>query len=90
MKVLHPYAPTLADELELHTGTELLILRAFDDGWGLGMLPSTGKQGAFPLVCVLGEGGVGGGEGGEGKVGVSAEEGKRLSDMISRNGRRGR
>ncbi|KAI8844958.1 hypothetical protein BC829DRAFT_491728 [Chytridium lagenaria] len=42
----------LADELELVKGQEMVILRAFDDGWGLGLVPSTGAQGAFPLVCV--------------------------------------
>ena len=52
MKVLHPYAPTLADELELTAGQEVVVLRAFDDGWGLGMIPGTGAQGAFPLICV--------------------------------------
>ncbi|KAI9343446.1 hypothetical protein DFJ73DRAFT_961132 [Zopfochytrium polystomum] len=52
MRVLHPYTPTLADELELIVGQEVVVLRAFDDGWGLGMTPYNGAQGAFPLVCV--------------------------------------
>ncbi|KAJ3206798.1 hypothetical protein HDU67_007942 [Dinochytrium kinnereticum] len=52
MRVIHPYAPTLADELELSKGQEIVILRAFDDGWGLGLIPTSGMQGAFPLVCV--------------------------------------
>ncbi|KAJ3106922.1 hypothetical protein HDU96_008061 [Phlyctochytrium bullatum] len=53
MKVLHAYSPVLADELELKLHQDIIILKCFDDGWGLGMLPSTGAQGAFPLVCVL-------------------------------------
>ncbi|KAJ1553501.1 hypothetical protein HK405_007729 [Cladochytrium tenue] len=52
MRVLHPYAPTLNDELELAVGQDVIVLRAFDDGWGLGVTPSNGAQGAFPLVCV--------------------------------------
>ncbi|KAJ3097827.1 hypothetical protein HDU97_004524 [Phlyctochytrium planicorne] len=53
MTVLHSYQPVLADELELQAGQDIIVLNCFDDGWGLGMLPSTGGQGAFPLICVL-------------------------------------
>ncbi|KAJ3217447.1 hypothetical protein HDU67_007917 [Dinochytrium kinnereticum] len=53
MKVLHSYSPVLADELELKEGQDILILTCFDDGWGLGMVPETGAQGAFPLICVI-------------------------------------
>ncbi|KAJ3050076.1 hypothetical protein HK097_008933 [Rhizophlyctis rosea] len=52
MRVIHPYNPTLQDELTLVPGTTILLLKAFDDGWALGLQPETGKQGAFPLVCV--------------------------------------
>ncbi|KAI9193296.1 uncharacterized protein BJ171DRAFT_464350 [Polychytrium aggregatum] len=52
MRVVHPYAPTLADELELEVGHDVIVIRSFDDGWALGLVPTTGKQGAFPLVCV--------------------------------------
>ncbi|KAJ1542158.1 hypothetical protein HK405_010173, partial [Cladochytrium tenue] len=52
VRVVHPYAPTLADELLLEVGREVILLKAFDDGWALGMNPVTGQQGAFPLVCV--------------------------------------
>ncbi|KAI8852108.1 hypothetical protein BC829DRAFT_385153 [Chytridium lagenaria] len=52
MRIIHPYNPTLADELQLVVGADIIVLRSFDDGWGLGMNPITGAQGAFPLVCV--------------------------------------
>ncbi|KAI8854954.1 hypothetical protein BC829DRAFT_106079 [Chytridium lagenaria] len=53
MKVIHSYTAALVDELELKAGQDIIVLKCFDDGWGLGMLPETGAQGAFPLVCVL-------------------------------------
>ncbi|KAJ3210345.1 hypothetical protein HDU67_005378 [Dinochytrium kinnereticum] len=53
MRIIHPYNPTLADELQLAVGQDIIVLRSFDDGWGLGMNPTTGAQGAFPLVCVV-------------------------------------
>ncbi|KAJ3370306.1 hypothetical protein HDU91_006306 [Kappamyces sp. JEL0680] len=51
MKVLHPYDATLDDELTLVPGTNIYMVRSFDDGWALGVDPRTGDQGAFPLVC---------------------------------------
>ncbi|KAI8922110.1 hypothetical protein DFJ77DRAFT_544964 [Powellomyces hirtus] len=52
MRVLHQYVPTLADELPLQAGSEIVMVRCFDDGWALGVIPATGQTGAFPLVCV--------------------------------------
>ncbi|KAJ3202132.1 hypothetical protein HK099_001981, partial [Clydaea vesicula] len=52
MVVVHPYYATLADELQLEVGADLILISSFDDGWALGMNPITGQQGAFPLVCV--------------------------------------
>ncbi|KAJ3144034.1 hypothetical protein HK101_002874, partial [Irineochytrium annulatum] len=52
MRVIHPYNPSLADELTLVPGADVILLKPFDDGWGLGLNPTTGQQGAFPLVCV--------------------------------------
>ncbi|KAJ3160367.1 hypothetical protein HDU86_000701 [Geranomyces michiganensis] len=52
MRVLHHYVPTLTDELPLQAGTEIIMVKCFDDGWALGVNPSTGQTGAFPLVCV--------------------------------------
>ncbi|KAI8592875.1 hypothetical protein BDZ88DRAFT_406463 [Geranomyces variabilis] len=52
MRVLHHYVPTLTDELPLQAGTEIIMVKCFDDGWALGVNPHTGQTGAFPLVCV--------------------------------------
>ncbi|KAJ3286554.1 hypothetical protein HK104_008975 [Borealophlyctis nickersoniae] len=52
MRVVHPYNPSLQDELTLEVGDEVVLLKAFDDGWALGLTPANGNQGAFPLVCV--------------------------------------
>ncbi|KAJ3106713.1 hypothetical protein HDU96_008134 [Phlyctochytrium bullatum] len=84
MRIIHPYAPLLADELELHVGDEIVILRAFDDGWGLGVVPSTGAKGAFPLVCVS----VAGSSGSDGSsnAGARASEQQRLSALLDEVG----
>ncbi|KAJ1555179.1 hypothetical protein HK096_007645 [Nowakowskiella sp. JEL0078] len=50
LKVIHPYEPTIPDELPLFIGSEVLLLQEYDDGWALGILAS-GQQGAFPVVC---------------------------------------
>ncbi|KAI8608242.1 hypothetical protein BC830DRAFT_1156051 [Chytriomyces sp. MP71] len=50
--VLFGYDATQDDELTLVPGKEVLLLRRFDDGWGLAMSPITAKKGAIPLVCV--------------------------------------
>jgi hypothetical protein len=50
--VLQGYQATLDDELCLDAGSQIFMVRSFDDGWGLGVDPNTGKQGAFPLVCI--------------------------------------
>eukprot|EP00842_Homolaphlyctis_polyrhiza_P005944 jgi/Hompol1/6350/HPOL_002030-RA len=52
-RVLHPYEPAMPDELRLIVGNDIIMVRAFDDGWALGFDPVTAKQGAFPLVCVV-------------------------------------
>ncbi|KAL2915944.1 hypothetical protein HK105_204367 [Polyrhizophydium stewartii] len=52
-RVLHPYEPTLPDELRLEVGAEIYMVRSFDDGWALGFDAVNSKQGAFPLVCVV-------------------------------------
>jgi hypothetical protein len=49
--ILHSYEAQLDDELTLAMGRQIFMVRSFDDGWGLGVDPITGKQGAFPLVC---------------------------------------
>ncbi|KAI9009801.1 hypothetical protein BC832DRAFT_552510 [Gaertneriomyces semiglobifer] len=55
MLVTHPYNATLQDELELQFGMEVRVVRAFDDGWAIGIYEGDNepKGGAFPLVCVV-------------------------------------
>ena len=53
VKAIHPYSPQLNDELHFRIGQEFLLLKAFDDGWGLGYNHFTDKQGAFPLIYVV-------------------------------------
>ena len=53
MKVIHPYTPNLEDELELDMNDHILVVKDFDDGWGLGVNKASGKQGVFPLVCTI-------------------------------------
>ncbi|KAL7410674.1 hypothetical protein BDY24DRAFT_171696 [Mrakia frigida] len=53
--VLWAYSSTLPDELDLRPGMKLRIVRLYDDAWATGELvsgPLSGRQGAFPLVCV--------------------------------------
>ncbi|KAJ3223497.1 hypothetical protein HDU81_009146 [Chytriomyces hyalinus] len=52
--VLFGYEALQEDELTLVPGDELIIVKRFDDGWGVGLIPATGMKGAFPLVCVTG------------------------------------
>ncbi|KAK4509464.1 Septin spn4 [Mucor velutinosus] len=50
--VVHAYPPQLPDELELNAGDIVCLALYFDDGWALGYNVTTGKKGAFPLVCI--------------------------------------
>ncbi|KAJ3090409.1 E3 ubiquitin-protein ligase sh3rf2 [Quaeritorhiza haematococci] len=52
-KVIHEYSPSLPDELELRKGDDVEVKASFDDGWGKGMNMATGKEGIFPLACVV-------------------------------------
>ncbi|KAJ3021153.1 UNVERIFIED_CONTAM: SH3-domain kinase binding protein 1 [Siphonaria sp. JEL0065] len=52
MRIIHSYEPQLQDELALVEGDDLILVKRFDDGWAQGVNPLSGKQGAFPLVCV--------------------------------------
>ncbi|CAG8440265.1 7163_t:CDS:2 [Ambispora gerdemannii] len=52
VQVVHPYTPVLPDELELAPNDVIIIKRLFDDGWAVGINRDTGKEGAFPLVCI--------------------------------------
>ncbi|KAJ3059871.1 hypothetical protein HDU98_004109 [Podochytrium sp. JEL0797] len=54
VRIIHTYESQLPDELNLVEGDDLILVKRFDDGylWAQGVNPLTGKQGAFPLVCV--------------------------------------
>lgn len=52
VQVMHPYSASMNDELELVAESIIYLVKSFDDGWALGVDPKTGKQGAFPTVCV--------------------------------------
>ena len=52
VQVIHPYSASMNDELELVAESIIYLVKTFDDGWALGVDPKTGKQGAFPTVCV--------------------------------------
>lgn len=49
--VKYDFAVTRPDELQLQTGQKMILAKRFDDGWGIGVNPLTGQQGAFPLAC---------------------------------------
>lgn len=51
-KVIHTYAPFLADECPLNVGDIVVIEKLYDDGWGVGRNTTTGASGAFPLACL--------------------------------------
>lgn len=47
-KVLYPYKPQQADELELISGDVLTVTMHCDDGWYVGSSTLTGQYGTFP------------------------------------------
>eukprot|EP00835_Amoeboradix_gromovi_P000986 NODE_38_length_30618_cov_0.377142.p9 type:complete len:310 gc:universal NODE_38_length_30618_cov_0.377142:9562-8633(-) len=50
--VMHPYNPTLDDELDLKIGDFIRVTTVFGDGWYLGYNLSSHKEGFFPSACV--------------------------------------
>ncbi|KAJ3223499.1 SH3-domain kinase binding protein 1 [Chytriomyces hyalinus] len=52
VRIIHAYEATMQDELSLIEGNDLICVKRFDDGWAQGIDPISGRQGAFPLVCV--------------------------------------
>ena len=52
---IYPYNASLNDELTLELEDRITVARLYDDGWALGTNPTSGEQGAFPLVCVTSE-----------------------------------
>ncbi|KAJ3232204.1 hypothetical protein HDU81_003252 [Chytriomyces hyalinus] len=52
LQIVHQYNATQPDELTLDVGKEVVLVKAFNDGWARGKNPETGKIGMFPMVCV--------------------------------------
>ncbi|CAG8486611.1 4270_t:CDS:2 [Dentiscutata heterogama] len=50
--VVFPYEANLPDELNISPNDVIEITHKFDDGWAVGINRNTGKEGAFPTVCV--------------------------------------
>ncbi|KAI8622320.1 hypothetical protein BC830DRAFT_1089452 [Chytriomyces sp. MP71] len=53
VRVVHPYVASMRDEISITPGHEVIVLKRYEDGWGLGRDLSTMQYGAFPLVCVV-------------------------------------
>ncbi|GES72544.1 SH3 domain containing protein [Rhizophagus clarus] len=51
--VVFPYSAQLPDELELSLNDIIEVKQKFDDGWAVGINRNTGREGAFPNVCVV-------------------------------------
>ncbi|CAE7142338.1 unnamed protein product [Rhizoctonia solani] len=49
-RVIQTFQPTLPDELDIHEGDWVIVLHAYDDGWGLCEL--NGRRGVVPLECL--------------------------------------
>ncbi|CAG8633625.1 17127_t:CDS:2 [Dentiscutata erythropus] len=54
--VVFPYEANLTDELNISPNDVIEITHKFDDGWAVGINRNTGKEGAFPMVCVSSSG----------------------------------
>jgi len=52
-KAIYPFNKSLEDELELEANDLIDITEKFDDGWAKGINLKTGKDGFFPLNCLL-------------------------------------
>lgn len=52
--VLFGFSPEQNDEIALRPGDQLILMQAYDDGWGFGINISTQQEGLFPLDCLDG------------------------------------
>ncbi|CAG8683591.1 76_t:CDS:2, partial [Acaulospora colombiana] len=52
--VVYPYSSQMPDELDLTENDIIEVKQMFDDGWAVGVNRNTGREGAFPMVCVIG------------------------------------
>ncbi|KAI8813878.1 hypothetical protein BJ742DRAFT_787774 [Cladochytrium replicatum] len=46
------HVPRMSDELELHVGDNVTVVKVYKDGWARGVNLRTGHTGAFPLFAV--------------------------------------
>ncbi|PVU89278.1 hypothetical protein BB561_005454 [Smittium simulii] len=51
--VLHSFFAKREDEISLKPSERVQIQIVFDDGWAVGKNLNTGKEGSFPLMCVI-------------------------------------
>ncbi|KAF8743354.1 Src-like protein 3 domain, partial [Rhizoctonia solani] len=49
-RVIQTFQPTLPDELDIRDGDWVIVLHAYDDGWGL--CECNGRRGVVPLECL--------------------------------------
>jgi len=52
-KAIYPFQKSMEDELELEANDLVDITKKFDDGWATGVNLRSGKEGFFPLNCLL-------------------------------------
>lgn len=52
-KAIYPFKKSMDDELELEANDLVDITKKFDDGWATGVNLRSGKDGFFPLNCLL-------------------------------------
>ncbi|KAJ3065667.1 hypothetical protein HK102_007845 [Quaeritorhiza haematococci] len=53
-KVMHPYEPTMPDEVRLTPGEAVIVLETYPDQWARMFLPITKETGMAPLGCLEG------------------------------------
>jgi len=52
-KAIYPFQKSMEDELELEANDLVDVTKKYDDGWATGINLKTGKEGFFPLNCLL-------------------------------------
>ncbi|OLY78029.1 hypothetical protein AYI68_g7930 [Smittium mucronatum] len=52
-QVISPFVAKREDEITLNPGDSIIVQIAFDDGWAVGKNVSTGKEGSFPMMCII-------------------------------------
>jgi len=52
-KAIYPFQKSMDDELELEANDLVDVTKKYDDGWATGINLKSGKEGFFPLNCLL-------------------------------------